>query len=174
MTQPAFLIRRATVADAGLLAELGASTFSETFAAANKFEDMAAYLKTSFSPAKQTEELLDPLSRFLIAECDQEAVGYAKLQESKAPECVTGGQPIELVRLYVSREWLGRGLGQVLMEACLKEVREGGYQTVWLGVWEHNGRAQSFYKKWGFQEVGHHIFRLGSDPQTDLVMELRI
>ncbi|MGH9882273.1 MAG: GNAT family N-acetyltransferase, partial [Pyrinomonadaceae bacterium] len=109
MSQPAFLIRRATVADAGLLAELGARTFSETFAAANKSEDMAAYLMTSFSPAKQTEELVDPQSRFLIAECEQEAVGYAKLQESEPPDCVTGCQPIELVRLYVAQEWLGRG-----------------------------------------------------------------
>jgi ribosomal protein S18 acetylase RimI-like enzyme len=42
---------------------------------------------------------------------------------------------------------------------------------MWLGVGEDNQRAQRFYRKWGFQVVGEHIFQVGSDPQTDLIME---
>ena len=42
--------------------------------------------------------------------------------------------------------------------------------TLWLGVWERNVRAQAFYRKQGFTVVGSQIFRLGSDPQRDLVM----
>lgn len=56
----------------------------------------------------------------------------------------------------------------------LDAARQVGYQTLWLGVWEHNGRAQAFYRKWGFHEVGQHIFQLGSDAQTDVVMALEI
>jgi GNAT superfamily N-acetyltransferase len=164
------LIRHAEVTDASLLAELGARTFSDTFAADNDSEDMAAYMAEAFSPAKQTEEILDALSFWLIAEIDNEAVGYAQLKASVAPECVTGAMPVELVRFYVVQRWHGSGVGARLMGACLDEARLAGYQTLWLGVWEHNGRAQAFYRKWSFEEVGAHIFQLGSDAQTDVLM----
>jgi GNAT superfamily N-acetyltransferase len=174
ISQSTPLIRRATVADACLLAELGARTFSDTFAADTKPEDMAAYLAASFSPARQTEELLDALSLYLIAEIDNDAVGYAQLHAGVAPECVTGAMPIELVRFYVIQQWHGRGISASLMHACIDEARLGGYQTLWLGVWEGNGRAQTFYRKWDFEAVGEHIFQLGSDPQIDVLMTRRI
>lgn len=168
-TNPA--VRHATLEDAGLLAELGARTFSETFAADNTPEDMAAYLAASFGPAQQAAELADCESTFLIAEVGGVAVGYAKLHPGTAPESVTGDNPIELVRLYVSRAFLGHGVGAALMQVCLSEAKQHGYQTLWLGVWENNHRAQAFYRKWNFHDVGTHIFQVGNDPQTDLVME---
>ena len=173
-SQAAPLIRRASARDAGLLAELGARTFSDTFAADCKSEDMAAYLAASFSTEKQTEELLDALSLYLIAEVDNEAVGYAQLHAGVAPECVTGDAPVELARFYVTHQWHGRGIGGPLMRACVDEARRAGHRMMWLGVWEHNGRAQAFYRKWGFQKVGEHIFQVGSDPQNDVLMEMKI
>ena len=79
-------IRRAKANDAGLLADLGARTFSETFAADNTAEDMAAYLASSFNIAQQTDELADPAATFLIAEVGGVAAGYAKLHPGKPPE----------------------------------------------------------------------------------------
>ena len=168
---PDLTIRRATPEDAGLLAEFGARTFSETFAADNNPEDMAAYLAASFNPARQTAELNDPASAFFIAEVGGRAAGYAQLQAGEPPEGVEGPKPVELVRLYVSREWLGRGAGEALMRACLDAARRAGHETIWLGVWERNGRAQAFYRKWDFRAVGEHVFQLGSDPQRDILME---
>jgi len=77
----------------------------------------------------------------------------------------------EVVRLYVSRVWLGRGVGEALMRACIEEGRKGGHKTIWLGVWEQNPRARAFYRKWDFLEVGRHLFQLGSDPQIDILMQ---
>lgn len=172
MTQlPVVTIRRGTVGDAALLSELGARTFSETFAADNTSEDMAAYVATSFSVAQQTAELEDSASTFLIAEVDGRAAGYAKLHDGEPEKSVEGPKPVELVRLYVSRDWLGRGIGEQLMRACIDEARQAGHETIWLGVWERNARAQAFYRKWNFRTVGEHVFRLGSDHQRDLVME---
>ncbi len=167
------LIRYAGVDDAQLLAELGARTFNETFAAdkRNRPEDIAAYLASSFGQAQQGAELTDSRSTFLIAEVDGVAVGYAKLSAGRAPDGITGEKPIELVRLYVSQEWLGRGIGAALMRACMDEARQKEYRTLWLGVWEHNHRARAFYRKWEFQDAGQHIFQLGDDPQTDILME---
>lgn len=164
-------IRRGTVEDAGLLSELAARTFSETFAADNTPEDLAEYIATSFNVTRLTAELEDPASTFLIAEIDGSAAGYARLHDSEPEKCIEGPNPVELVRLYVLREWLGRGVGEQLMRACLDAARQAGHETIWLGVWERNGRAQAFYQKWNFRTVGEHVFPLGSDLQRDIVME---
>jgi ribosomal protein S18 acetylase RimI-like enzyme len=172
MTQiPGLTIRRGTLEDAALLSDLGARTFSETFAADNTPEDLAAYMATSFNVAQQTAELEDPASTFLIAEVDGDAAGYARLHAGEPAKGVEGANPVELVRLYVSRDWLGRGLGEQLMRACIDEARQAEHETIWLGVWERNARAQAFYRKWNFRTVGEHIFPLGSDLQRDIVME---
>jgi GNAT superfamily N-acetyltransferase len=168
---PDLRIRRGTVADAALLSELGARTFSETFAADNTPEDLAEYMATAFNVAQQTSELKDPASTFLIAEVDGRAAGYARLHVGEAEKGVEGGKPMELVRLYVSRKWLGHGVGAQLMRACIDAARQAGHETIWLGVWERNPRAQAFYRKWEFRPVGEHMFRLGSDLQRDILME---
>ena len=165
------VVRRARAEDAALLAELGARTFEETFAADNRPEDMSAYLVSSFGQAQLAAELADPQSLFLIAEIQEVAAGYAKLRAGVAPERVTSKKPIELERLYVSLEWLGRGVGAALMRVCIAEAVQKGYRTIWLGVWQNNHRARTFYRKWNFREVGEHIFQLGDDPQTDILME---
>lgn len=166
------VVRRAAAEDARMLAELGARTFSETFAADNSPEDMAAYLADAFNPEKLAAELLDPRTTFFVAEAEGAPVGYAKLHRGEAHPSVKGPRPVELARLYASRECLGRGVGAALMRVCLDEARRAGCATMWLGVWERNARAIAFYRKWGFRETGNQTFQLGSDPQTDLVMEL--
>jgi ribosomal protein S18 acetylase RimI-like enzyme len=163
-------IRQATAADARLLVELGSRTFSETFAPDNTEEDMAEYLAASFSSEQLAAELADSQATFLIAEIDQIAVGYAMLHAGALPHQASGEKPIELVRLYVSREWHGRKVGAALMQACIDLAQQRGHGTLWLGVWEHNGRARAFYHKWRFEEFGEHIFQLGGDPQNDILM----
>jgi ribosomal protein S18 acetylase RimI-like enzyme len=164
-------IRRASENDAALLAELGARTFYDSFAAQNTPENMAAYLAASFSPEQQRAELDDPQNTFLISEADGVAIGYAQLRAGKPPASVSDPKAIELVRLYVSSSFQGSGIGGRLMEACLAEARQAGYQTIWLGVWQQNTRAQAFYERWNFSVVGDHVFRLGADPQLDWLME---
>jgi GNAT superfamily N-acetyltransferase len=168
------IIRQAKVDDASLLAKLGARTFAETFAEDNSTEDMAAYLASSFSEGQQAAELADPDSTIYIAETNGVATGYAMLHSGLAPDCVTDDKPIELVRLYVSREQLGHGVGAGLMQTCINEANLQGHHTMWLGVWENNHRAQAFYRKWKFRDVGTHIFQLGQDAQTDILMERSI
>ncbi len=171
MNHPEIEVRKATLADNQLLAELGVRTFRDTFAADNTPEDMAAYLAASFSPAKQAEELADPSSSFLIAQVQGMAVGYARLRQGKPPPSITGDRPIEIVRLYSDKEWIGHGVGAALMKACLSEGEKRNCDTIWLDVWERNPRAIAFYRKWGFRLVGTQIFQLGSDRQHDLLMQ---
>jgi diamine N-acetyltransferase len=165
-----FQVRRATAADNVLLAELGAETFADSFAAVNTPEDMREYLAASFSPAKQARELEELSSSFLILERDGTTVGYARLSLGPAPAPVAARTPMEIVRFYSRREWIGKGVGPALMQECLSAAASSGCDVVWLSVWERNPRAIAFYRKWGFEQVGRQKFRLGSDVQDDLVM----
>ena len=163
-------VRAAELKDAPMLAELGASTFVETFQAENSADDIRAYILANFRPEVQAREMADPNVSFLVAEIGAEPVGYAKLQRGDAPACVTGPSPIEIARIYVKAEHHGRGAGAALMNACLDRARALGAKTIWLGVWERNERALDFYRRFGFGECGEHPFVLGSDRQRDLVM----
>ena len=168
-------IRRAAVADAVALSRLGAETFRDAFADENNPEDMRRYLAEAFTPERQAAEIEDPSSTMVIAEHQGEfdtaaLVGYAHLVGAPAPAAVTGPDPMELKRLYVSRAWHGQGVAQALMEAILDAARARGAQTLWLGVWERNHRALEFYAKYGFARVGEHTFVLGTDAQTDWVL----
>jgi ribosomal protein S18 acetylase RimI-like enzyme len=128
-------------------------------------------MRQAFNIDQISAELADPQSIFLIASIDEKPAGYAKLILDSIEEGVTAERPVELSRLYSHQEYLGRGVGQNLMDACFDRGRDDGYDVMWLGVWEFNPRAQRFYEKNGFRVVGKHTFVLGSDPQTDLLMQ---
>ena len=154
-----------------LLSEMGRETFSEAFGAQNTAHDLELYLAEAFGPKIQAAELAAASSLFLIAEIDEQPVGYARLLEGTPPAEIAGSRPVEIVRLYARTQWIGRGVGAALMEACLREAEARGCDTIWLGVWEKNGRAIAFYQKWGFERVGAHDFLLGEDLQTDWLMQ---
>lgn len=167
-----FSIRRAGPADAETLAALGERTFLETFAASNAGSDMDAYVRDAFSVKRLLAELADPDSAFFLAFAEGVSApgGYAKLRTGVPDPSVTGPDPIEIERIYVEWNAIGRGLGAALMRRCLEEAVARGRRTVWLGVWEHNDRAIAFYERWGFEVVGSHVFQLGSDAQNDVIM----
>ena len=45
------------------------------------------------------------------------------------------------------------------MDACFEYAITHDHDVMWLGVWEYNPRAQSFYRKNGFREVGRATYR---------------
>lgn len=165
--QQGLTIRSAMAADAETLAELSATSFHQAFDGSSKQENVDGYVQAAFNPAQLTMELSDLHSTFMIAELGDQAVGYFKLITGEVPDCVQDYQAIELSRLYVRQEFTAQKIGAALMQRVLDEARSRGHATIFLGVWEHNYRAQSFYQKWGFHRVGEHIFQMGDDPQTD-------
>ena len=167
------IIRQAVVEDSEMLTDLAYRTFWDAFHdhPKNAPQDLAAYMQTAFSQEQMERELADENSIFLIAEIDGELAGYSKLIVGSTEDGITAENPIELSRLYSHQKFLGKGVGQTLMDACLERAREFKHDVMWLGVWEFNPRAQRFYEKNGFYEVGKHTFQLGSDPQTDLLMQ---
>ncbi len=169
-------IRCATPHDAELLATLGRQAFIEAFAdhPKNHPDDLAAYMLSAFDIDTLARELADIDVTFFVADVDGTAVGYAKLKRDVREVGVVGERPIELCRLYNLRAFIGRGIGSALLRACLDFAQAHGHDVIWLGVWEYNMRAQEFYARFGFAFCGAHVFMLGTDAQTDLLMQRRI
>ncbi len=165
-------IRPARLDDANALAALAERTFRDTFSADNTPADLDAYIRDAFSNDRIRTELTDRANTFLLAFVDgrDEPIGYAKIRTGTADPSVVGPNPVELERLYVDRNAIGHGVGAALLQASLDAAASSGHRTLWLGVWERNGRAIGFYERWGFATVGSHVFRLGSEDQKDLIM----
>ncbi|MDA8020018.1 MAG: GNAT family N-acetyltransferase [Thermoanaerobaculia bacterium] len=172
MSEPT-TIRVATLHDSETLTLLAERTFRAAFADQNTTEDMDAYVQDAFSQEAIRRELEDDTSTFLLAfAADRnEPIGYAKLRAGAPVACVSGPDPIELQRIYADPTVLGRGVGAALVRAVMDTARSLGHRTLWLGVWERDARAISFYESWGLETVGNQVFQLGSDDQVDLVMQ---
>lgn len=164
------MVRKAEAGDARELARIAEATFRDTFESVNSVEDMTLHCQTSYGEHVQAAEIGDPQRTTLLCLEAGIVTGFAQLRWNGAPTCVQADAPGEIQRLYVVRAWHGRGIAPILMAACLEEMKRRGSDAVWLGVWEKNPRAIAFYRKFGFREVGEHVFTLGADRQRDLVM----
>lgn len=167
-------VRNANLNDARSLAEFADRTFRDTFGDTNTAEDMDQFCQTAYSERIQASEISDPNAITLLSESGAIMIGFAQLRWDRAPDCVEGNTPGEIRRLYVDAGWHGKGAARDLMNACLQEMVSRRSEIVWLGVWERNWRAISFYRRFGFSEVGDHVFTLGVDRQRDIVMALPI
>jgi GNAT superfamily N-acetyltransferase len=163
-------LRQAVPDDAARLAAFARASFVDTFGADNTPADMAMYTASAFGESIQRAELVDSRNTVVVAENDDEFVGYVMLREGAAPDVVGSRDAIEISRLYAGQRYIGAGIGAALMQRSLDLAGSLGREVIWLGVWERNRRAIRFYEQWGFEDVGTQSFVLGHDLQTDRIM----
>lgn len=165
------IINQAFLEDWETLQTIGKETFSETFSGDNSKEEMDLYLEKSFNKEKLTDELNNSDSFFFIAWEEDNPIGYLKLNSGNAQTELQDKTSLEIERIYVRSSYHGKKVGQLLYDKALNVAKEQRKTYIWLGVWEENLRAVNFYKKNGFVEFDKHIFRLGNEEQTDLMMK---
>ena len=156
------------------LQKIGRQTFYETFFESNTEENMKSYLENGFSIDKITSEVNNKNSEFYFAKLDEEVIGYLKLNFGKSQTELKDDKALEIERIYVLKEFHGKKVGQILYEKAIEIAKNKKSDYVWLGVWEENLRAINFYKKNGFVEFDKHIFKLGNDEQTDIMMKFKM
>ena len=167
-------IKKVTLNDIDQLQKIGRQTFSETFSAGNTEENMKKYLVEDFSIDKLTTQLNNKNSEFYFATLDNNTIGYLKLNFGKSQTELKDDKALEIERIYVLKEYHGKNVGQLLYDKAMQIAKQTNADYVWLGVWERNPRAINFYKKNGFVEFDKHIFKLGEDEQTDIMMKLQL
>jgi ribosomal protein S18 acetylase RimI-like enzyme len=167
-----FSYRNATADDAPLLSRIGAETFIETFGHLYTPENLDFFLK-NHSVENWTKELTDPRYTIRLAEQDGEAVAFAKVGPPGLPFEVTG-PTAELKQFYVLQPWHGTGVAQALMQWVLDEARARGAEQLFLSVFVDNHRAQRFYARYGFEQVGTYAFMVGDHADEDLIMRVHL
>lgn len=167
-------ITKVALNDIDQLQKIGRQTFQETFSESNSEENMKNYLEEGFSNEKLLVELNDQNSEFYFATLNNEVIGYLKINFGASQTELKDSKALEIERIYVSKEFHGKSVGQLLYNKAIEIAKLKNADYVWLGVWEENPRAIRFYKKNGFVEFEKHIFKLGNDEQTDIMMKLKL
>lgn len=164
-------IRKATAKDAETLQALARKTFFETFAAHNTEDNMKKYLEEDLSLPKLNAELNNPGSAFYFASFQDQLVGYLKLNFGQSQTELQDNTAVEIERIYVLQAFQGKKLGQLLYQHAVAIATAMQAAYIWLGVWEQNFKAIAFYEKNGFVPFDKHLFTLGDDVQTDIMMK---
>ncbi|MFC4212354.1 GNAT family N-acetyltransferase [Pedobacter lithocola] len=149
---------------------IGKETFFETFASSNTEADMKKYLSESFSEEKIKKELSNKESMFFIVWDSEVPIGYLKINTGDAQTELQDTCALEIERIYVKANYHGKKIGQLLYDKALEVAQQKHLKSIWLGVWEENPKAIKFYEKNGFIAFDKHVFKMGNDIQTDIMM----
>ncbi|RZK53230.1 MAG: GNAT family N-acetyltransferase [Pedobacter sp.] len=164
-------VLRITVDDIIALQEISKQTFLETFSATNDEQNMNKYLEENFSADKLIKELENTCSQFYLAYLNARIIGYLKLNIGEAQKENPDKNALEIERIYVLNSFQGKKVGQLLYKKAIEVAEDLKVEYVWLGVWENNFKAIGFYERNGFAPFDEHIFRLGDEEQTDILMK---
>lgn len=167
-------IKNVGINDILILQNIGRKTFSETFTESNTAENMQKYLEEGFAIQKLTLELQNENSQFYFAQLDDEVLGYLKINFGASQTELKDNKAVEIERIYVLQAFQGKKIGQLLYEKAMQIAKEVKAEYIWLGVWEENNKAIHFYSKNGFVPFDRHIFKLGDEEQTDIMMKLEL
>jgi ribosomal protein S18 acetylase RimI-like enzyme len=148
------IIRRATLADVELLAELNKDVqqiHADAYPNLFKPPDNTAEIEVDF----RTRILADVDGFVLIIEAEREAVGYIYAKTVTRPEnAYVYAQKYMLVdQVSIKPAYQSRGYGQKLMDAVRSEAVAQGLHRVLLDMYAFNSNAQQFYAKIGFERV---------------------
>lgn len=167
-------IKEAGADDAQLISVLATATFYEAYFEQDESRNLANYIREAFDLEVIRTDLTDPDATFYIVYLDTKACGFAKLVKNSTADGVTTRNTIELKRIYILERVLGKGVGSILLNHCLDESRRQGFETLWLGVWDENLKAQRFYDRHGFKQVGSVSMPYGAVVGTNFVMEKKL
>lgn len=200
LPQPSeLLIQDAVAADVEAIVKIGIKTFTLSYGHSMPAEHVQAYLNEAYTQSAISKDLASDQNHFLVAKLNTalvaengKAVGFIQMKLGTSEQCIPPDVPMcELHRIYVSSDHFGGGTGQRMMERGLEWARDhllgserldragndvvnqGAKERragVWLGVWEENVKAQRFYRRWGFEEIGAHNFNVGGTTHRDIVM----
>lgn len=164
-------IKRASVNEAELISDLSVVTFIQTYRGTCPDGDLNDFMDKYFNEDLIRTELEDENDFYFIAFADGFPAGYMRLKEEYdefplSEKC----KAIHLKRIYVLKEYQSKKVGAALMSFALQFSADKNFELLWLGVWEGNEKAVSFYKKWDFKNIKPYTFHVGNTIHTDYWM----
>ena len=155
-------MRRITFKDVPALSFIAKKTFYDTFTGTCSEDDMSDFLERFYNENTLAEEVENNNFQYFFAEFGEQIVGYILFSDGEVSfDEIKDSTALELKRLYVLNNYHGKGIAHEMMNFLLDYARAQGYDNAFLGVWEHNIKAQKFYQKHGFILSSHtHDFPL--------------
>lgn len=163
-------LAQADQADA--LSAFAHASFNDTFP--NMYPD--AHLATFFAqwntPDHFRSIIADPAWRVTVAhDADGAIAGFMKTGPVDFP--LPGDEPaeglLELHNLYLAPTAKGTGLAHRMMTDMFDHARTQGFRAIVLSVWVNNHRAQRFYARYGFREIGRNAYIVGDTVDDDRI-----
>ena len=169
-------IRQAGPVDAAVLHEVAAATFALACPPATTQAAIDDFIATHLEVTNFDGYLADPDRALFLAYVDGEPVGYTMVvvgepADADVAASITLRPTSELSKVYVLPGHHGAGIAPALVAASIDCARLRGAVGMWLGVNEHNARANRFYEKSGFAKVGTKKFLVGEKYEDDFVRE---
>ncbi|MDU8945404.1 GNAT family N-acetyltransferase [Ovoidimarina sediminis] len=85
--------------------------------------------------------------RTWIARCEDRPVGSITCNG-------LGAEDAKLRLFFVEPGWQGRGIGRLLISACIGFARDAGFETLSLTTTKAQAKARSLYARSGFELIG--------------------
>ncbi len=168
-----------TAADAPALSHMAQASFRATFAdIAYPPADLAHFLDTAMGAPRYAALIGDPAWALRLAQDVAGAIaGFVSTGPTDLP--LPAGEPAmaethELHQLYLTEAAQGTGLADRLMAWAIDDARARGRVALYLSVYVANRRAQRFYARHGFVEIGRNPFRVGDTIDDDRIWKRRL
>lgn len=179
MTSHAGVLEIPTPADAEDVSVMVQTSFRHAFADQNyPPADLAVFLDQAMGAATYARQIADPDYALRIArDAAGSIIGVIKMGPNDLP--MPAGEPDrdqtrELHQLYLLDAAKGRGIADLMIQWGIAEARARGAVAVYLSVFVENTRAQRFYARHGFVEIGKNPFHVGTVVDDDRVWKLAL
>jgi diamine N-acetyltransferase len=167
-------IARPDDADAAALSAFAEAAFIATFGHIYAPEDLALFLADWNTPARLAAQFADPAWAIALVRDGEDIAGFAKLGpiDFELPAGHSADNAIELHQLYLAESAKGSGIADALMRWAIGVARARGHAILYLSVFTENPRAQAFYRRYAFVDIGRNPFRVGNHIDEDRIWRL--
>lgn len=165
-----FQLRAPKAEDTPKLASLGRETFIETFGLLYRKEDLDHFLEKSYSDTVISAELADPRLTHQVIEFQTELIAFIKVGPVHVPAKSPSPDAAEIWQIYVRQSFLGKGLGNRLMNWALSHFKLIKASEIYVSVFSENPKAIRFYEKYGFKKIDEYDFSVGDQIDLEWIM----
>ncbi|HUF25581.1 MAG TPA: GNAT family N-acetyltransferase [Gemmatimonadaceae bacterium] len=161
------MVRLAESADADALGAIGARAWDATYRGMIPdvvLDEWIASTGASWHAALESRAPDSP-SRAWVAERDGFVIGYATTAPARDQWLAPPDGAGELTNLYLDPAVIGSGVGRLLYEHAVENLRERGFDPLVVWAFRDNPRARRFYEGRGLTiDVTDHAWVLGGVP----------
>lgn len=157
-------VRRASLADVDAIAEAHQRSVEFAYRSILVATDLA--LITVPATADRVRLRIQDGEAVFVALCDDSVIGWARWGIAESSEW-----PYKTMvhTVFVDPPWFGKGVGKMLLRACLVEAREAGESGTLIGVFLENQKASQWYQSLGGRVVDESPFEFGANEYAHRV-----